>query len=917
MIRNKLLLVFLFTGQYLFAQQVLQGSLLDAEDDEPIIGALIKLTEEGSDGVDAAVTDGSGRFVLSAKENASYLLQINTVEYVDTTITVQVENVSVDLGNIRLPVDVQQLKELVVEGQANRVQLNGDTTEINAKAYKVNESADAEKLLEKMPGIVIENGTVQAQGEDVQQVLVDGKPFFDGDPNAVLKNLPADVIDKIQIYDKESDEAELSGFSTGNTSKTINITLKSEYKNSSFGKAYGGGGPEDKYRVGGSYNKFKGDSRITVIGQSNNINIQNFSTDDLLGVVAQQQQGRGGGPGGGRGGSGGRSRGGGGRGGGVSSSLDDFRVGQQGGISTVHAFGVNYQNTWDDKLELASSYFFNATNNRNTIYTNQYYFSPAQTYGDVASSSAWNINHKLSAKLQYRLSESDRLIFRPNLTFQQNDGASGLAGGLSQNGEQISETENDQSSALNAFSGEGSLTYRHSFDKRGRSIVANMSYTKSTNEGDLEQYYYIDDADTTYTIDQIANLESTSNAFSAGLSFSEPISDNYGVQVEYDFGIEPATSDKRRFNYAQAAEGYTDLDTALSSVFDTRYQTHSPGVSLRRMVRGNMLIARFNYQRAELKNESIFPYESSLQKSFDAVLPGLIWRRNFNRQQRVSVSYRTTTQKPSLTQLQEVIDNSNPLLLTSGNSNLDQQYDHNVRLSYHLNQDSLGRFLFAGAMMNLSTSYIGSRNSIVGDAVLTTPENMDGYFSGSTFISYGSVVKWLRSNLNSNLNLRYVRTPAISEDLLYYSHNKQMSVSFVLGSNISEKVDFTFKSQSSFNLTENDLNNSIQRYFTQVFSWRGYYEYRRVVVEINTDHQFYAGYSDQFDNHLTLLNGSVGRRIFKDGSGVIKLYGYDLLNQNTSFSQTAAANYILETNSLALRRYIMLSFTYDFKHFKS
>lgn len=227
-------------------------------------------------------------------------------------------------------------------------QQKGDTTEFNANAVKVLRDATSEDLVSKLPGVTTENGAIKAQGENVTQVLVDGKPFFGNDPTAALRNLPAEVIDKVQIFDQQSDQAQFTGFQDGNTTKTINIVTKKGMNNGQFGKVYSGYGYQDKYQLGGNINVFDGDRRISFIGMSNNINVQNFSVDDILGVMgvpggnfrnAMMMMG------GRMMGGGGGGRGGGGGGGGSM----DFLVRPQGGIATTHALGINYSDKWGKK----------------------------------------------------------------------------------------------------------------------------------------------------------------------------------------------------------------------------------------------------------------------------------------------------------------------------------------------------------------------------------------------------------------------------------------------------------------------------------------------------------------------------------------------------------------------------------------
>jgi hypothetical protein len=298
-----LVLVLAFISQGLSAQYwVVKGTVADSTDQVPLFAATVVLKNKADSTLKVKITDQEGAFRITGVVDGSYELSISFVGFKTFRKTLEVQDKSTDLGTILMEVDAKAMAGVTVEGINQRVIQNGDTVEMNAIAYKVNPDATAQDLLEKMPGVVIQNGQVQAQGENVTRVLVDGREFFGQDPSAALTNLPAEIIEKIQVYDEASDQAQFTGFNDGETTKTLNIITKASMRNGTFGKVYAGAGSDNIYNTGGSINLFREKSRLSVIGQMNNINIQNFSTSDLLGVTS----------GGGRGGRGGGARGGGG-----------------------------------------------------------------------------------------------------------------------------------------------------------------------------------------------------------------------------------------------------------------------------------------------------------------------------------------------------------------------------------------------------------------------------------------------------------------------------------------------------------------------------------------------------------------------------------------------------------------------------
>ena len=354
---NYLILLLLF-GSTVLAQDIkVSGKVIDNENKSVLTGANVLLKGNKTY---AAITDESGVFNFNSIIKGEYVLQISYLGYESYKSDLKNIQNSVSFGIIHLKVSNTSLEEVVVEGEIPLAVLKGDTVEYIADAYKTNPDADAEDLIKKMPGIIVADGKVQAQGEDVKKVYVDGKPFFDQDPTLALKSLPAEVIQNIKVFDEQSEQVQFTGFDDGETLKVMDIITRTKMKNGQFGKLLIRGGYEDKYQLGANVSFFDEERRISLIGQSNNINQQNFSNEDLLGVV---------GTGGGfNNRSGGRR----GRFGGQGMSSRDFMVGRQSGISTTTAFGVNYSDSWSDKIKVAGSYFFNMAEKRNIIVKDYY-----------------------------------------------------------------------------------------------------------------------------------------------------------------------------------------------------------------------------------------------------------------------------------------------------------------------------------------------------------------------------------------------------------------------------------------------------------------------------------------------------------------------------------------------------------------
>ncbi|HEX8040586.1 MAG TPA: carboxypeptidase regulatory-like domain-containing protein, partial [Chryseosolibacter sp.] len=375
----------------------ISGAVADSLENISLPGVNVVLKNvRDSTRITGIATDTNGQFTFGGVTPGRYLLKLSYIGYATVEKTLSVRGGDIDLGTLTMTPSVTTLRSIEIESTAVRVEQKEDTIRYNATAFKTNPDATAEDLLAKMPGITVDEKGVKAQGEDVKQILLDGKKFFGDDPNIALRNLPAEIIDKVEVFDQLSEQSQFTGFDDGDTQKTINIRTKRGMNNGQFGKASAGAGEDDRYIASANYNSFSGARRATLLGLSNNINQQNFSTDDLLGVTGST----GGGRGGGRGGRGGGQREGGNRSGGDAGN---FLLGRQNGISNTNSGGLNYITEWRNKVEFSGSYFFNTADNRTITDLSRNYISrdSGMTYVENSNARSTNTNHRVHFRLRY------------------------------------------------------------------------------------------------------------------------------------------------------------------------------------------------------------------------------------------------------------------------------------------------------------------------------------------------------------------------------------------------------------------------------------------------------------------------------------------------------------------------------------
>jgi len=469
---KKLLVLFFLAPLCALAQPFIIKGTVIGEDQKPIYGANVGLfNPRDSSVMRGTTTNEKGEYSLERGRPGPFLLKVTYLGYSDKMQSGFIQESPVTVPPIVLLKTGKNLQGVNINTQ-NITTQKGDTTEVNAGAFKVNPDATSEDLVTKMPGVTIQNGKVQAQGEEVKQVLVDGKRFMGDDPSSVLKNLPAEVVDKVQFFDQKSDQSLFTGFSDGNEKKTINIITKSQFKNAEFGKYYGGIGALDPvkstsdglYKAGASLNKFKGERRITLLAQSNNINEQNFAVEDMMGMM-------GGGGGGGRGGGGGMMMMGGG-------AAGNFFNDQKSGVTTTHAAGINYSNKFK-KLETSGSYFFNwSETNVNSDLRRQFFTTTGNDgiiYNETNESRNQNINHRLNGRMEYKVDSLNSFVFTPRLTVQDNISSTALDGQNKLPVRILNSLNNLNGSNNLSYNAAAPILYRHGFKKYGRTISLNVS----------------------------------------------------------------------------------------------------------------------------------------------------------------------------------------------------------------------------------------------------------------------------------------------------------------------------------------------------------------------------------------------------------------------------------------------------------
>ena len=932
LLRTAALMAVMFLSAAAYAQNiVLKGKVTDKADKTPIAGATVALvSQKDSTQKLLRVTDSKGSFQFSNLQASVYLVKISNSGYekIEQKINLQASNKDpIPFAVSKVTTD---LTGVTVVAKAPPVRQKGDTTEFSASQFKVNPDATAEDLVKKLPGITVaKDGTVTAMGEQVKKVTVDGRDFFGDDATAALKNLPAEVIDKIQVFDKLSDQAQLTGFDDGNSVKTVNIVTKNGVRNGQFGRIYAGAGTDGRYTGGGNVSFFEGNRRISLVGNFNNINQQNFGSQDLLGVISSG--GGGGGNRGGGGGRGGNANGGGG--------ADNFSVGQASGINKTNAAGINFSNQYGTKLMVSGSYFYNNSHNVNESFTNtETFFNPKNLFSQQKSSSvADNNNHRINMRIEYKLDSSNSLFIIPSLSFQTNKSVSST---LSQNfygqNDSISLSDSKTSADRNGYNIRNSIMFRHAFAKRGRtfSVSFNTGWNKNDGESVTEARYRFYNNGVAIVPDSLQNRFSDNstngNTISANFAYTEPVGKKGQLQFDYTPSVQKNKSDQQTFTYDGAK--YTIFDTTLSNLFNNTITTNNAGINYRLgRNRDEQLSFGVNFQHSKLESDRIYPTASSVNQSFANVLPNAMYRKKIGMYSNIRVFYRASTNFPSVNQLQDVVNLSNPLRVSSGNPDLKQSYTHFLTGRYSYTNSKTSKSFFANLLLQTAADYISSatyvatKDSTIQKGIvlkrgsqLTKPTNLDGYQSLRTFFTYSMPLKFIKTTLNFNTGFSYSKLPGFINNVHTITNSYGYNAGVVFASNISEYIDFNISYGANFNNSNtSNTTGSATKYVNQttgaqvnLLSKKGGWFLQNDVTGNN-----YSGLSDGFNQNFWLWNAAIGKKILKKNAGEIKLSVFDLLKQNQSLVRTVTGTYIEDAQTQVLQQYFMLTFTYKLKNF--
>ena len=993
----KRLIVFIFSIAFAvtaFAQTgKVSFSLIDSQTMQGMPGAVVEVYPTAKPDNKLYYTSGAnGVVAIQGLSYGNYTMLITFIGYKDLQKEFRLSGAELSLGKVAMTESAERIETVVKSVKALRTSQNGDTLSYSAGAFKVSNDADVEGLLKKMPGITISNGEVEAQGETIKKIFVDGKEFFGEDVNTAIKSLPAEAVDRIEVFNKLSDQAEFSGMDDGEGYKAINIVTKEGMRQGQFGKMYAGVGYEPdwqknnsddfakghKWIVGGNVNFFQGDARVSLIGLFNNVNQQNFSFEDILGVSGST---------GGRG-----SRG----------AVGSYMVRPQNGIALVNSIGANYSDEWGrrNNVKFQGSLFFNHTDTDNRSLTEKWYESPMPIGYMYKSglSNTINYNARFNARLDWKISRNASLMSRTSFSYQGNNPTSNTEGythGYEYDAEYDAENGDPHQalsyinsyswSNMNAFRFFEFLQLRTKLGKPGRTLTVDGRFNYQNNE--RKQKTSANDAngipytDANYGAEygnyfgegkvwqdmvnnpllysalyQYIHRPSEEYTIRANVTYNEPLTQHSQVSLQYRMSYENEMNDKSTY-YTDEAYGNRIYNDKMSQQYQSGFWTHRIGPGFRFSKNKNTVVLNLSYQRDILDGSIVGEQGDKIDKTYNKFSYFGMANVAFNKENTLRIFLRSWSGNPSVSQLQSIFDVSNPQYISVGNKNLNPSFTHNVSMHYNLSKVDKGitfMWMLWGQMQQdyISASTWNNPNgfelpSEFGDLSIPTDksgkayrpkevtsyENMDGYYSARTHVSLGLPLSFMKCNLNLKGGVSYNRIPSAiyitpeSGNVLQnmidhnfqtnYANNIGYDAGVTLGSNISENLDFTVSWNGTYNQAWNTIGNTEKNnYFNHSVNGSIKWTFlNRLTLTASASYVQYLGLTDSYNEDYVLCNVYLGCKVFKNKRGEVQVGVNDILNQNTSFARTTGSGYTQNAWNSCIGRYFSVQFVYNLRHF--
>lgn len=894
--------------------KVVQGMLRDNES-RVVTGASVQLIA-GKDTLGTS-SSAAGIFIFNNVKTDAFKIRVNSLgfdAFEQEFVFPKGENKMI-IPSFELKGIANMLEEVIISGVVS-VQVKGDTIEYSTKDLKLREGSVAEDALKKLQGVEVDkDGNVTAQGESVTRVRINGKDFFGGDVKTATQNLPANIIQKMQIVDDFGDMANLTGNKSGSSEKVLNIQIDPQYNKGYMTTLRAGYGTEDRYQTTGMWMGLNNNTQFSILGNLNNMNAQLFDFSSMGGGAR------------------GRSGGGGGR-----SGRGMF--GGSNGLTNTGSIGMNIRHDFSEKLKVYGSYSFGRDDN--TTLTSQRRESLGLNQINTSSSDNNSINasHRFEANLEWNITDKDYIKITPQLGFDNNKGRifdnTTIYFGDILNNIQDQHTVSKTSTPRYNLSG----LYNRKLNDKGRNFFLNFNYDNAATDNDFSRALdnlVASESNPNASLDSIYELtvqEMMNKSWNAGgtLSYTEPLSEKGRLEVTYDLNINDYDNRNKQSGFDRLGNIINDPLLNYNYDYDYAFTTHRVGASY--IHTGEKLSYTLGAS-VQPSNLSGMAYSGANSANIDRknfnVFPIARFEYKFSRQKNISINYSGRANEPGVSQILPFEVSTNRTNITIGNPELDPEFRHQVQTRFRSGDFQKGNTFFAMLSANLTTDKVvtfnksyrdESPNSLGAKQEIRYLNADDNVYGLSSFYHYGKSLKEKTYNLmfmgsaNYNKNISY-----ISNDSLAVAGDKNVSNNWVFMQGImfrynpSENLEINPGVRYTYNYTQNTFSSNSNR---SVSSW-----IPNVIASVNLTPStiFGVDVSKTFnkgfgvDANPFVVNTYLEQRFLKGQRGTVRLQAFDLMNEQTNVSRTISEYYLTDTQTNRLGRYFMLIFTFKLQKF--
>ena len=906
------LLIALLISANAYSQQFkVSGTVIDTGENKPLQNAVVSIIRP----LDSILlkftrTKADGSFTISNLSSPNNIILITYPGYADFADFIKDSSkTEYTFGTIPLTPKSQLLEAVIVKQQIAAIKMKGDTLEYLADSFAVREGAAVEELLKRLPGITVNrNGEITAQGQKVNKVLVDGEEFFSDDPAVVIKNLQADAVKQVQVFDKKSEQADFTGIDDGERSKTINLTLKDNKKKGYFAKATVGGGTNETFDNDLMFNAFKGSRKVAAFGIMSNTGRSDLGWRDneQFGGGNDVQYDEEGGFF-------------------IGQGDDNFGEGMnlEQGLPKAWAAGLHFSNKWDEESKKVNlNYRFSKNNQRANAQTISQFILPDTQFFNTSSKEAFSSVTRHNGKGIYDLKFDSLSSVKINVmgNSMESDNASRLmSSALNADSGRVNNNERLLNSHNTRNNMNVSVIWRRKFKVKGRTLSVNFDQqaSETKTEGFLNSstdYFGSNgNIDSSENLDQKKNNKLSVLGFRTNVVYTEPLSKSLFLSVNYGFNYRKDESFRVALDKTGSGE-YAKRDSLLSNDFRFRYDVQSAGLDVKLNKKKLMVTVGSGINYSVFRQTDLL-IDTSHKYTFVNYFPKFILRLSPTPQRNFNLRYNGSTNQPRLEQLQPVRENTDPLNIRIGNPDMRQEFSHNVNIWFNDYKVLKNRGIFVSANTYfVQDAFSTATVTDAGGKTTYQAINVKGNFNTWANAFYSRKSNFLDANLEIGGEMQYGRNTNRVNNL--DNTNRYATYKIFIGSYKYKENKFNFMIRPGIGYTFNksSLRPDVQtKYFTSetyMNIWGKIWKKFEASTSANID---LREKTDVFANNRNVIkwDAYVSKKFFKKDNMELKLGVYDILNQNIGFNRTANTNIITENSYTTLRRYVMLSLQYN------